>query len=150
MDDVSRSEFSDLYMTAQEAAAELGVSINTLYSYVSRKRLRTRQVPGTRQRIYWRPDIARAKAGLWKRSEPGARPDSTDFTLLTPQGPFYRGRNAIDLSDTMTLEEVASLLWQVDERQAFAATAPVVPAELATMGSLLSHAITTVKAIAAR
>lgn len=149
MNNVSRSELSDeLYMTAQEAAAELGVTINTLYSYVSRKRLRTRQVPGTRQRIYWRADIARAKAGLWKRAEPGARPDNTDITLLTPQAPFYRGRNAIELSDHMTLEEVAALLWQIDGDQAFAPTTATVPAELDSMGNMLSHAMTTDKAIA--
>ncbi|ACB96176.1 regulatory protein MerR [Beijerinckia indica subsp. indica ATCC 9039] len=149
VNDASRSELIDeLYMTAREAAAELGVTINTLYSYVSRKRLRTRQVPGTRQRIYWRADIAHAKALLWKRAELNGRPDNTDITLLTPQAPFYRGRNAIDLSDHMTLEEVAALLWQVDEQQAFGAATPSVPVELSGMGNLLSHAMTTDKAIA--
>lgn len=149
MNDLKSPELSgELYMTAEEAAAELGVTVNTLYSYVSRKRLRTRQVPGTRQRIYWRADIARAKAGLGKRIEPLAHSGETDITLLTPQAPFYRGRNAIELSDMMTLEEVASLLWQVDEQTAFAPVTPVIPPEISGLGSLLAHATTTDKAIA--
>ena len=138
----------ELYMSARDAAAELGVSINTLYSYVSRKRLRTREVPGTRERIYWRADIARTKAGKGKRGETAQQPDGTDITLLTPKAPFYRGRNAIELAETMTLEQVAALLWQVDEGAAFDTAAPVMPPELPRLSVLLSDAITTDKAIA--
>lgn len=144
-----QNEVSDeLYMTARDAAAELGVSINTLYSYVSRKRLRTREVPGSRERIYWRADIARTKAGKGKRGEVALQPDGTDITLLTPKAPFYRGRNAIGLAETMTLEQVAALLWQVDEGTAFRTASPVMPPELPVLRGLLSDVVTTDKAIA--
>lgn len=138
----------ELFATAREAANELGVTINTLYSYVSRKGLRTRQVPGTRNRLYWRADIAKVKATLGKRTDPSQRIDDTDITLLTPSAPYYRGRNAIDLSETYTLEETAALLWQVDEQSAFAPTVPVVPREIESLSQIISHASTTDKAIA--
>lgn len=138
----------ELFATAQEAANELGVTVNTLYSYVSRKGLRTRQVPGTRNRLYWRADIAKVKATLGKRIDSSQRIDDTDITLLTPSAPYYRGRNAIDLSEASTLEETAALLWQIDEKLAFAATVPVVPREIESLSQLISHAPTTDKAIA--
>lgn len=138
----------ELFATAQEAANELGVTLNTLYSYVSRKGLRTRQIPGTRSRLYWRADIAKVKATLGRRSEPSPRIDDTDITLLTPSAPYYRGRNAIELSETHSLEEVATLLWQADEASAFAPTVPVVPREIESLGKLIAHAPTTDKAIA--
>lgn len=138
----------ELFATAQEAADELGVTVNTLYSYVSRKGLRTRQIPGTRSRLYWRADIAKVKASFGKRSEQSQRIDDTDITLLTPSAPYYRGRNAIELSETHSLEQTAALLWQVDEVSAFAPTVPVVPREIESLGKLIAHAPTTDKAIA--
>lgn len=137
----------ELFATAEEAANELGVTVNTLYSYVSRKGLRTRQIPGTRSRLYWRADIAKVKASLGKRADPAARIDATDITLLTPSAPYYRGRNAIELSDTYTLEAVSALLWQTDE-QAFAPAVPVVPPEIESLGKLIRNAPTPDKAIA--
>lgn len=138
----------ELFATAQEAASELGVTLNTLYSYVSRKGLRTRQIPGTRNRLYWRADIAKVKASLGKRSEASSRIEDTDITLLTPSAPYYRGHNAIELSETHTLEQTAALLWQTDEHAAFAPTVPIVPREIESLGKLIAHAPTTDKAIA--
>lgn len=138
----------ELFATAEEAANELGVTVNTLYSYVSRKGLRTRQIPGTRSRLYWRADIAKVKASLGKRADPSPRIDDTDITLLTPSAPYYRGRNAIELSETHTLEEVSALLWQTDEQAAFAPTVAVVPREIESLGRLIAHAPTPDKAIA--
>lgn len=146
--DVDMDADNKLFITAREAAEELGVTLNTLYSYVSRKGLRTRQIPGTRNRLYWRADIEKAKGGLSKRAALPAHVDDTDITLLTPSAPYYRGRNAIELSDSYTLEQVAALLWQVDEAQAFVMGTPVVPGEIDSLGKLIAGAPTTDKAIA--
>lgn len=139
---------NELYMSAREAASMLGVNVTTLYSYVSRKKLRTMQVPGSRERHYWRADIERVRLGKGKRSESASLPDVTDLTLLTPKAPYYRGKNVIELAESYTLEQVASLLWQVEEDFAFADALPYVPSELQSMGNLLAHATSTDKAIA--
>lgn len=139
---------SQLYMSSGEAASMLGVNVTTLYSYVSRKRLRTTQVPGSRERYYWRADIERVASNKGKRIENSSKLDTTDLTLLTPEGHYYRGKNAIELADSYSLEKVASLLWRVDEEYAFANTLPYVPPELQSMGGLLARATSTDKAIA--
>src|SRR5882672_7678566 len=55
----ARSE--GLYISAKEAAAALGVSIPTLYAYVSRGLIRSQGVAGSRNRRYWKVDIERLK-----------------------------------------------------------------------------------------
>src|SRR3981081_1451354 len=50
-----------LYITAKEAAAALGVSIPTLYAYVSRGLIRSQGLAGWRNRRYWKVDIERLK-----------------------------------------------------------------------------------------
>src|SRR5437868_3949265 len=82
-----------LYSTAKEAAGALGVSIPTLYAYVSRGLIWSRGVPGSRNRRYWKVDIERLKGRriLDEHSEgqPGSGEetkglvDATKITLLT-------------------------------------------------------------------
>ncbi len=112
----------DLFLDATQASELLGVSMSTLYSYVSRKRVRSEPIDGTRSRKYWKADIEK----LARKA-----PDSTDaapqapllslsrITLLTNGGLYFRGQDAIRLSETHTLESLAALLWQADEVQAF-------------------------------
>lgn len=140
----------DLYLTAEEAAKALNVTVATLYSYVSRKQLRTKLIEGTRKRVYWKADIARVKASLWKRSNPEAPllGNNTDITLLTDKGPFYRGRSAIEIADSWTLEQTAALLWQTDEEVAFGHHTPSMPEEIADLSGLFVRAATNDKAIA--
>jgi len=45
------------FLTARDAAARLGVKLDTLYAYVSRGLLRSVAVPGSRERHYRRRDI---------------------------------------------------------------------------------------------
>jgi len=42
-------------------AGALGVSIPTLYAYVSRGLIRSQGVPGSRNRRYWKVDIERLR-----------------------------------------------------------------------------------------
>jgi citrate synthase len=54
---------SSEYLSAQEAARMLGVSVRTLYVYVSRKGIRSKPIRGSRKRRYWKLDIDRILRG---------------------------------------------------------------------------------------
>jgi citrate synthase len=140
-----------MYMTAREAAALLEISVQTLYAYVSRKSLRSRAVPGTRARLYWRADIERllgadAVAHSAVVARPGVSPDS-EITLLTKHGLYYRGRDVIDLAESAPFETVAALLWGAEEGAAFTPTAPPVPATYEPVRRLLDGQTPTERAI---
>ena len=119
-----------LYLTAEEAAERLRVSVTTVYAYVSRKQLRAQRADGAGRSLYWRADVER----IARKGQPSptllaqALVESTELTLLTEGGHFYRGRSAIALADHATLEDVAGLLWNVDPGEDFAAEAPALPA----------------------
>jgi citrate synthase len=107
-----------MLLTARQTADRLGVKLDTLYAYVSRGRLRSVMVPGSRERRYRSEDV---EALLDARS--GTRPPAnSDPVALMPligssiclieNGRFYyRGQDAVGLSEAVTLEEIARLLW---------------------------------------
>lgn len=122
---------SDRYMTARQAAATLGISLPTLYSYVSRGMLRSEPVTGKpRVRRYLRDDVV----GLAERKEFRSNPTkaaekglhwgspvlSSALTLIDGGRLFYRGLDAIELANHSTLEQVASLLWTGDAKRSVA------------------------------
>ncbi len=115
----------DEYVSAEEAAAMLGVTLGTLYAYVSRKLIRSQPLPGSRAHRYWRADIERLRRRE-RRPAPvaGELRNESSITLLTDRGPYYRGRSAIELAETSSLEAVAALLWEVDERDVFTGELP--------------------------
>src|SRR5688572_23134718 len=105
---------------AHTAAKHLGIQVRTLYAYVSRGQVRS--VPGDqgRPRLYALDDLERLRvrrdaraghgavaAGALRWGEPVL--DSA-ITAITPHGPAYRGRLAMDLVGT-PFENVAELLW---------------------------------------
>jgi citrate synthase len=111
-----------MLLTARQAADRLGIKLDTLYAYVSRGRLRSASVPGTRQRRYRAEDIEALRGA-------GATPRSADPEALMPvigssiclieDGKlYYRGQDAIALSASATLEDVAALLWRADPAEA--------------------------------
>lgn len=126
-----------LYITAKEAAAELGVSIPTLYAYVSRGFIRSQGVPGSRNRRYWKVDIERLKGRRFSEeqhegtaasgAETEALVNETKITLLTPRGLYYRGRDVAELAETETFESVAALLWEADPATIFTQRLPAAP-----------------------
>lgn len=107
---------------ARTAAKHLGIQLRSLYAYVSRGQVRS--VPGEhgRPRLYSLDDLERLRvrrdaraghgavaAGALRWGEPVL--DSA-VTAITPQGPAYRGRIAVDLARAGTpFENVAELLW---------------------------------------
>jgi citrate synthase len=107
-----------MLLTAPQAADRLGIKLDTLYAYVSRGRLRSVMVPGTRERRYRSEDVqalldARSGTRLPANPDPEAlMPVISSSICLIENGRFYyRGQDAICLSDRATLEEVARLLW---------------------------------------
>lgn len=120
------------WLGSQQAAKLLGVSLRTLYAYVSRGEIRSMAAAGGRERLYARADLERHKARRDARAGHGAvaagalrwgEPvlDSA-ITAITPRGPAYRGRLAVDLAAAGTrFENVTELLWS-----GVLPTAPVV------------------------
>ena len=111
-------------LTAAQAARRLGVSLPTLYAYVSRGMIRSEPGAG-RERRYPAEDIERlarrrdgdtAAALDW-----GAPVLDSAITAIAPEGPFYRGRDALRLAREASVREVASLLWQSEDAGLFGA-----------------------------
>ncbi|EIT70798.1 MULTISPECIES: citrate synthase [Hydrocarboniphaga] len=115
---------NDLYLSASEAAAMLGVSPATLYAYVSRKKLRSFQTPDSRSSRYWRADVIALATKGGTRTDSGAEARQTAITLLTEDGTYYRGQSVIGLAETESLESVAGLLWQADPAEIFSGRLP--------------------------
>jgi citrate synthase len=110
------------FLSAREAAAELGVSRATLYAYVSRGLIRSEAVSGEqRQRRYHAEDIRRLKERKELRRNPvkaaekvlswGIPVLESGLTLISNGHLYYHGQDAADLALNRSLEEVASLLW---------------------------------------
>ena len=110
------------FLSAEEAAAYLGVTIATLYSYVSRGRVRSEPAgTDTRSRRYRVTDLEHLRRRREQRADPASVAASVlDFgepvlasSLSHIEGGqlFYRGHSALDLAQHIAFEEVAGLLW---------------------------------------
>ncbi len=131
----------DRFLSAQEAAAELGVTLATLYAYASRGMLRSEPVPGeTRAKRYPREDVLRLKERKELRRDPeraapkalhwGAPVLESAITLVENNHLYYRGHDAVTLARSWTVEEVAALIWTGERGAAadlFAGEAPILP-----------------------
>ena len=60
------------HTSAKDAAARLGVSLSTLYAYVSRGMIRSRAVSGTRRREYAIADVEALLQRRRGRRDPGS------------------------------------------------------------------------------
>jgi citrate synthase len=109
-------------LNAEEAARALGISVATLYSYVSRGLIRSDATGGTtRARRYNRDDVRRLRERQEERRNPaasaahalnwGAPVLESALTLIVGGRLYYRGEDVIALAQTRTFEEVAALLW---------------------------------------
>jgi citrate synthase len=112
------------YLTAAEAAAELGVSLPTLYAYVSRGLIRSEAVADTRRRRYLAEDVSLLKERKQQRRDPAQAAREAlhwglpvlESRLSVIQGGrlYYRGRDVVELATTCSIEQVAALLWAGD------------------------------------
>lgn len=137
------------YISAREAAQRLGVSIATLYAYVSRGHVHSRPGGEPRARLYLAQDIDRlierrqagrsAAQGAAHSLAWGLPVLETRISLIRPEGHYYRGQPVTELVETgRSLEDVARLLWDCGEHDPFALPAP--PAWPSSVRSLLSEA----------
>lgn len=119
------------YLSAQDAAARLGVSLATLYAYVSRGRIDSRPGADGRSREYSAGDIEqlieRRQAGRGAAQAAahslawGLPVLETRISLIRSHGHYYRGESAIALAESgATLEDVAKLLWDCGNHDPFA------------------------------
>jgi citrate synthase len=111
------------YLTAQEAAQELDITLPTLYAYVSRGLIRSEETPGkSRAKRYRAEDVAALKARKALRHNPAQAAETalhwgmpvleSSLTLIENGRFYYRGHDALELATNTTLEEVAALLWE--------------------------------------
>ncbi|MGE0494184.1 MAG: citrate/2-methylcitrate synthase [Vulcanimicrobiota bacterium] len=112
---------SSEYLTASQAASRLGISVSTLYAYVSRGMLSSEPDPVKRRRRYRRADVEALLARKQERRQPeqalaealywGGPVCDSELTLIDNGRLFYRGRDAQRLARQASLEEVVELLW---------------------------------------
>ncbi len=110
------------YLHAREAAAELGISLATLYAYVSRGLIRSEDAGGDkRSRRYHAEDVQRLKERKEQRRDPAKVAEQALYwgdpimesaiTLIEDGRYYYRGQDALRLAGTCTVEQVAALIW---------------------------------------
>jgi citrate synthase len=129
----SRPNAENLYLSAKEAAAELGISLATLYAYVSRDMIRSEPVADTRAKRYRAEDVRALKqrrAGQASALQQAGDPRGTlsfggvpildsAITLIADGKLHYRGSDATLLARNSSLEQVAALLWGCRDVQPF-------------------------------
>jgi len=114
------------FYSAQEASERLGVSRNTLYSYVSRGLIRSEQTGpsaktsrylaldvdrmATRSRIYKAPVKALQNSTDW-----GAPILESAITLIGDETFYYRGNCVPILAVGQTFEKAIAILWEISE-----------------------------------
>lgn len=130
-----------VWIARAEALDRLGVKPQTLYAYVSRGRIASRPDPlDSRRSLYAEGDIARLSGAVEPglvTPAPGLRAPlrgevevRSALTEVRDGRLFYRGRDAVQLSVSGTLEDAARRLWDAGERNPFSGLTPRIDAVL--------------------
>lgn len=110
-------------LDSKTAAALLGVKTQTLYAYVSRGLIRPAPRHGAQASLYHREDIEALRSGgrsSHGSTEQGERTTrwsqsstlQTAITTIRSDGPYYRGKSAVDLARMQRpFEDCVDLLW---------------------------------------
>jgi citrate synthase len=127
-------------LSASEAASILGISLATLYSYVSRGLLTPTSATESRNKRYPREAVLRlaARKADGKRGGHSAAGAmnwgvpvlETRISRIADGRLYYRGHDALALADEATLEETACLLWDDAQHDYFAGALPALPTGL--------------------
>ncbi len=142
--------FDEAWIGRGEAITRLGVKAQTLYAYVSRGRIAARPDPEhPRRSLYAVADLNRLLGEaspqdtpllpfkehlgeVAKASSKAVQPPATrgEILVMSSVGQveggrlFYRGKDAIQLAQSATVEDAARLLWDVREPQPFSGLGP--------------------------
>src|SRR5215212_10699333 len=117
------------YFSSGQAAAELGISLPSLYAYVSRGMVRSEVVEGKgRNRRYRAEDVRRLKERKERRRDPdgvvegalhwGTPVMESGITLIDDGRLYYRGCDVVALARQESVENVAALIWTGDQMTA--------------------------------
>jgi citrate synthase len=126
------------WMSAGDAARLLNVTRTTLYAYVSRGYIRSQPTPGpSRDRLYSRDDVDRLRGRTEARRDPdkaavrslqwGLPVLESSMTFIDGKKLYYRGHDAVELSRSRSVADVASLIWSGHVEGAFPAALPRIP-----------------------
>ena len=156
---LSTPRYSGELLSADQAAARLGVRKATLYAYVSRGLLTAVADPAqTRQSRYPAWEVDRLRQG--RRDRPRATPElqgtlfdglpllDTQLTGVVDGDIVVRGRSLVPWARQVSLEEAAAVLWGVRPEAAFSGPAPLLPAVWHTMADQLQDADPASRAVA--
>ena len=143
------------HLSASEAAQLLGVSLSTLYSYVSRGLLDSVAGPGARSKRYPYDAVQRlaARKADGKRAGHmtvaamnwGVPVMETRITQLADGKLFFRGQDSWQLADSASLETLAQILWESPD---FPQSLPALNLDITELAlQLLPHASPLQKAI---
>lgn len=137
------------WLSAADVTRQLGIKRETLYAYVSRGLIRSAPKRGrTRERLYARDDVERARRRAEDRRDPDASAAhalshgspvlESAITLIAGGRLYYRGYDAVQLSRTRPLADVASLIWRgrVDAQPSIGLLPARRPRELEVNGDL--------------
>src|SRR5260370_7118123 len=142
-------------LTAGEAAERVGISVATLYAYVSRGLIRSFPDPkNPRGRLYSEEDVERRRPekAAERALHLGGPVLESAITLISGDHLYYRGQDVADLARTHSVEDVASLIWMgTISPAAFALTQLHVVAGRATEGlPFINRAASILPIVAAR
>ncbi|HEX6287765.1 MAG TPA: citrate synthase family protein [Herpetosiphonaceae bacterium] len=148
------------YLTARQAADELGISLATLYAYVSRGLIRSEATGGdTRTRRYRLEDVQKLKQRKEQQRNPGKVAESalhwgtpvmeSALTLIADGRLFYRGYDAIKLATTHTVEQVAALIWSGELPAASSSAPDMTGAALSSRCAAITKQLSDVPAVEA-
>jgi citrate synthase len=110
-----------MLLSARETAELLGIKLDTLYAYVSRRLLNSIEVAGSRERHYDADEIERfhSARGAGRRGRAPAEAlmplIGSAICLIENHRLYYRGHDALALAQTATLEEAAEILWGIPD-----------------------------------
>jgi citrate synthase len=146
-------------LSASEAAHILGISIGTLYSYVSRGLLAPTSTKESRSKRYPRDAVMRlaARKADGKRGghlaaaamDWGVPVLETRISRIADGQLYYRGYDALTLADDTTLEAAACILWDDARRDYFDCGLPALPEGLIEKARALTQGLLPLQRAAA-
>lgn len=105
----------DQFLSAKQAAARLGIKVETLYAYVSRGLVERQKDAGAHESRFSTADIEslRVKRNFGKGAGGLNLTLRSGATSIVDGDLMYRGESAVQLASSTTFESVAELLWSV-------------------------------------